>query len=960
MSGRHTPFSFGGALAARLPRLERRWHGVVFVVLALLAADTLFLLGHRALRNMPGLGDWARVGSVFYQGAVLLHSAIGLALAALVVVFVAVHVPWALRRANRLWLLALTGAVTLGGYAFLTWSGYFFLVHAKSEGNRWLYWGHMAVAAGFLVAYAVHRLFAAGRLPRPQLAGLFAPAALVAAALLAADTTGVIETLSAPPPPRAPLQSVADAAGFAPASGMNASSPFFPSVISLASGARRTNTNSILGPIDASLAVDVRDEVEQRGFAKTRLIGAESCQRCHADIVAQWSQSAHRFSSFNNPFYVASVEPLRRKDEAPNAFIRQHIDTYGFRAVRTGLIKSQWCAGCHDPALLFEGRMRADVDRGDVKAQAGLTCLACHRIKDIPGHTGSANYVWDDQYEDPYIFASSLGGGLAAQIHDLYLKANPEQHKADMLKPVMRESLFCSTCHKVSLEAPLNEYRYVRGQDEWDMWHDSGVALNAARTFYQPPKARECQACHMPLENAVLGDVAAKGGKVLSHRFAAANTGLPFLRGDKDMVARTEAFMRDKLRVAFGGLRVGTTVSLSTEQPDASVEVPAGATAELAVVVRNLGVGHTFPGGTNDSNEGWVEITVADANGRPLVQAGAVSEDGEVTGNTRIYNTVFVDRFSNRITRRNAQDIAALVYTAVIPPGSADLVRFQVPLAALPADAQHLSVTARLLWRKFNRAFSEFARTTEGKSFSAMPADLPITELAKATAELTVVRGDGRSTLALHTTGPDIPAAQRPTVTHDYGIGLLLQGDTVAGRSVLERLVHEHPDCANCLRSLARLYITDRDFAAGRTALEEHERRWPGDPQGAWMWAGLLRGEGDDAAALDALKRVTEVYPGDREAWRLTMEISYRSGKWREAADAAAKILEIDPEDATAHYYAMLSWRSLGDAGRAKYEEAAYHYYQRNESAQQTTLAFRQRDPVSNFEAQPIRVYELR
>ncbi len=34
---------------------------------------------------------------------------------------------------------------------------------------------------------------------------------------------------------------------------------------------------------------------------------AASCATCHPDVAAQWSQSAHRFASFNNPYYAVSA-----------------------------------------------------------------------------------------------------------------------------------------------------------------------------------------------------------------------------------------------------------------------------------------------------------------------------------------------------------------------------------------------------------------------------------------------------------------------------------------------------------------------------------------------------------------------------------------------------------------------------------------------------------------------------
>jgi hypothetical protein len=946
-------------LTVKLPPSQKRLHSLAFVVLALLSADTLFLLAHRGLRQFGEGRDWGRSATALYQASVFLHSIIGYALAALLVVFLARHLPAVLMRLRRRWWLLASGIVIVGGYGFLAYSGTYFFLHSKKPDTDWLYWSHMGVGGGFLLLYVVHLLFGAGALPRRPTFGLLGAAAAMAALLLVVEQAGRLATETPPVAPPA-LASAADANGFAPYSGMNTARPFFPSPVAMASGAAQIDTAAIIGQSEPDLAEKVREEVQKIGYARTRLIGAEGCARCHADTVKQWSSSAHRFSSFNNPFYFASVDPLRKLDGHDNAFVEQHLKQYGFQGVKTGQIRSQWCAGCHDPALLFDGKMRVDVDRGDYKAQAGLTCLACHQMKDVPNHNGSGGYVWDDTFRDKYLFADS-NAGIMSEIHDLYLKANPEQHKADMLKPVFRTGQYCSTCHKVSLEKPLNQYRYVRGQDEYDNWHDSGMTWSAARTFYQPKQPVQCQTCHMPLVDAPLGDLAAKAGKIKSHYFTAVNTALPFIRGDKEMLARTEEFMRTgKVRISIAGLRSGDRIATTTEAADATLDIGADHKPELNVVVRNLGVGHTFPGGTNDSNEGWIEITVQDQDGRPLMRAGGVDAEKRVVQNTRIYNAVFVDRFSNRIERRNAQDISALVYAAVIPPSSSDTARFCIPLDGIPAEVGKVKVTARVLWRKFNRTFSEFVRGAEPREFAETGADLPITEMAAASGTLAIDRRAGGATLALHADNPGVPAEQRYLVTHDYGVGLLLQGDTVIARKVMEDLVARHPECPNCTRTLARVYLIDRDYAAARKVLDQHEQRWPNDAQGAWLWADLLRAEGKDDDAIKALKRVAEIYPRDREAWRVMQELDYRDGRFAEAVDASGHVIDIDPEDATAHYYAMLARRAMGDEAGAKFEESAYRYYQRDESAQQMTLNFRKRDDAVNFASQMIRVYELR
>src|SRR6476659_3642674 len=65
------------------------------------------------------------------------------------------------------------------------------------------------------------------------------------------------------------------------------------------------------------------------------------CAGCHPDVAAQWAASAHRFSSFDNPYYRVSVEQFRAERGKP---------------------ASRFCAGCHEPVLLSTGAVDGEVD----------------------------------------------------------------------------------------------------------------------------------------------------------------------------------------------------------------------------------------------------------------------------------------------------------------------------------------------------------------------------------------------------------------------------------------------------------------------------------------------------------------------------------------------------------------------------------------------------------------------
>ncbi|MFM7150770.1 MAG: hypothetical protein ACKO23_13090, partial [Gemmataceae bacterium] len=86
----------------------------------------------------------------------------------------------------------------------------------------------------------------------------------------------------------------------------------------------------------------------------------EYCKKCHEDVYNDHFHSAHKFSSFNNPAYLASVRETRKKSLERDGQVRG----------------SRWCAGCHDPVPFFSGAFDNPNydDVNDPTAHAGITC----------------------------------------------------------------------------------------------------------------------------------------------------------------------------------------------------------------------------------------------------------------------------------------------------------------------------------------------------------------------------------------------------------------------------------------------------------------------------------------------------------------------------------------------------------------------------------------------------------
>ena len=935
-------------------------------------ANTAYLLLNRAA---DGLGiDFFSAGNTsipaLFQAMVLSHTAAGSLLVVLMLLFGFLHLPRVWRMYRKESGLSGTGFMVIGAVLGIT--GLFILTSAASRENDWAWWTHVVCGILAPVGYFLHRLSSRGNKPEKttlawfgKLAGSLLLVALVGHGFTNKEVILTEEAL------KAREQGLHEGPGardrdvskflddsFVPSGFIPPESPFFPSGVTTSTGGHlpsRIITRGELG--DETI---FQDDLQKYGFVQNTSIGAETCERCHQDIVKQWEGSAHRFASFNNPFYEATITDLRKGTSGNNVWVEKHMREFsGFDKEAVGMVKSKFCSGCHDPALMLAGDMDRPIDRNRPEAQAGLTCLACHAIDKIHGKVGNANYNLADEQEDPYIFPNAKEGSLGAFLHDAAIKAKPNVHKQQFMGPVFSTSEYCLTCHKVSIPESINNYRWLRGQDEYDNWHDSGISQNASRTFYLPPAKRVCQDCHMPPEPAPLGDLAAVNGTVRSHRFLAVNTALPFIRGDTATLRRTEEFMQnEKLGVDIMAITLeGAADPIMAPKKD-GLQLLAGKRVTVDVVVRNKGVGHTFPGGTNDSNEGWLEFSLKDKEGNTLMISGQIGDYGHLDSMAHVYKVVFVNENSNIIHRRDAQNIRVNVFTNVIGPGTADIAHysFEIPEAFV---GKQLAMQARLLWRKFDRRYLEFAfkANPEGfKRFNDIP-DLPVTEIAADHLDFTVV---DKETLFAHGPANPEPFSNADWMRfNDYGIGLLLENDTRGATRAFQVVGRLQPDRLDGPLNLAKTALNEGDLKTAYQYLQTCEEIKKGDPQAAWVWGRVRQEDGMYEDAIAAYNYVLKTFPEDRAAWRQLGRTYYLDQQYEKSMESYNQVLAIDPEDREAYYHLSLNYRALGKNEEADIMEKAFRYYQIDESAAETARKFRLKDPGANLMAQDIRIHML-
>ncbi len=712
---------------------------------------------------------------------------------------------------------------------------------------------------------------------------------------------------------------------------------------------------------------------------------SQACQRCHPDIYEQWSSSAHKFSSFNNQWYRKSIEYMQ--------------DVVGVRP-------SKWCAGCHDPALLFSGMfdtpVRELIDKPE--AHAGLGCVMCHSVATVKSTMGQGDYT----VEYPALAQLAASKNKVVQaLHDFLVYVNPEPHRRTFLKPFVRSQTadFCSSCHKVHLDTHVNNYRWIRGFNDYDTWQASGVSGFGARSFYYPPKSQRCVDCHMPVQDS--HDAGNIDGKIHSHRFPGANTALPTVNGDsKQMDAVVKFLQNNILSVDIFGLSPARKVKSSTgassgpqlattfavgEEGDVGVAatdvelapltapinrveavVRPGETYKVDVVVRTRKIGHFFPGGTVDAFDVWLELQATDDTGRVIFWSGMVGEGGKgpVEKGAHFYRSLQLDGDGNPINKRNAWSTRSLAYVRLIPPGAADTVHYRM---TIPKNVTgRINLKARLHYRKFAWWNTQFAFAGERALGTAAPTkdydngvwtftgdtskvsgpvksipDLPIVTLAESNATLIVDPSRPEKTLT-HVESSDWER------WNDYGIGLLLQGDLKGAVAAFTRATEADPKNPDGFVNIGRARVQEGDLEGARAALDKAIALSPNLSRAHFFYSRVLRGEGKYDDALAHLSEVIAQYPRDRVVRNDAGRILFLQKKYAEAIREFEYVLTIDPEDLQAHYNLMLCYNGLGQQDRAEEHQKRYLRFKADESAQAITGPFRISHPEDNNERQAI------
>jgi Flp pilus assembly protein TadD len=660
---------------------------------------------------------------------------------------------------------------------------------------------------------------------------------------------------------------------------------------------------------------------------------SDACQRCHADIYKQWDSSMHHFSSFNNQWYRKSIEYMQEV---------------------AGVRSSKWCAGCHDPALLYSGLfdtpIKQIVDRPE--ARAGLGCMMCHSIVEVKSTMGQGDFFLE--YPKLHEMAASENP-LVRKLHDFVVRLNPEPHRRTFLKPFMRADTaeFCSSCHKVHLDVPVNHYRWIRGFNEYDNWQASGVSGQGARAFYYPKSPMNCADCHMP--QVPSNDEGNVDGLVHSHRFPGANTAVPMANQDQAQYEFAKKFLQDKqlsvdifaispagkeanapARSEMGKTELSTTFAVGEESDTLLPKGPSGEVRPITapidrtdaavrkgddvrvdVVVRTRKVGHFFPGGTVDAFDVWLELQATDEKGQAIFWSGRVEDEGKgpVEPGAHFYRSLQIDGHGNPINKRNAWATRSVVYVHLIPPGAADTAHFRLHIPENAGDK--ITLHAKLNYRKFTWFNTHF-------SFAGV--------------EQSTIR-------------PNTPLTNRIKTTPDYDDReWAFNGDTskVSGdlKAIPDLPITVVAEDTRTLRVLPRGVAVPEPKT---TSTKEDWTRWNDYGIGLFL-------QGDLKAAAAAFEKIAEADPQNPDGWTNIGRALLQEGDTAGARTVLEKSLAINPQLARTNYFYARTLKEDGDyAGAMAHLQTVLAQFPRdrvvrNELGRVLFLQKRYADAVKEFE----------
>ena len=638
---------------------------------------------------------------------------------------------------------------------------------------------------------------------------------------------------------------------------------------------------------------------------------AEYCAHCHDEAYRQWRQSLHS-NAFRTPFYRTSVNIL--------------IRTKGIEFARH-------CDSCHNPVGVVAGALTTNSPIDRSFDRDGLTCMTCHSIQRVQSTLGNGSFVMGV----PAVMVDENGNRIPGEVPFGDILEHPERHSKAVMRDLLHQPEFCSACHKANLPPLLNEYKWIRAFSAYDEWQNSKFSQRNPLTFYTADFTT-CQNCHMPRKPTVLHDYGAKNGTLVSHRWLAGNTAVPFYYGFDEQLDKTIEFLKSGnfLNVDIFALKIGGRDELTAPLGLVSYKLPPLERVEADVVIQNKNIGHSFIPEVRDLYEAWVEFTVNDASGAEIYHSGYLQPDGSLDTRAHSFTNRPVDSTGSFVDNHKVFMIHSTAYDNTVQAGRSALVRYQFEV---PAEAKGpLTVTARVNYRHLRQSY---LNNIFGKDHPLYP----VVEIAQQTRQLNI--GDN---LPVTSQANENPEWMR---WNNLGIGYLDQLQYSDALNAFEQVTRLRPDYKDGFINVGITYIEWEKYSEARASLEKALALHADDARALYYLALVERRERHTDAEVADLQKVVQQYPESRDA-RRELGISYaQQDRLDEALEQFKALQGIDPDDVAAHYNLAILYRRKGDKPRAAREASLYAIKRIDPGAPTYSLEFLRRHPEISIESVP-------
>ncbi len=415
-----------------------------------------------------------------------------------------------------------------------------------------------------------------------------------------------------------------------------------------------------------------------------------TCGGCHPQQFEDWKGSMHE-QSFRDPIYLGELV-LAIKDVGEG-------------------IRNQ-CEGCHTAAATVSGLgpkrgEKLDMSKLTDLAKAGVSCDVCHSIKrhthwDTPSHEPeNGSYVLSPGYKDkngnnvrtkygPFPPYDGCGGGFHECIESpLHLRAE-----------------LCGGCHQV-----FHYKEHFPIEHTYNEWKKGIYSI----------KGIQCQDCHMvdiPTFIRSADTFQKPKRSEYRHFFNGANFTMYYLdklRAEKMGDAKLAANAQNKYEMAVARLQAAAEMEITPIYDE------DGLLTKIKVRIWNKRCGHALPTSLTNVREMWMEVVATDETGKEILKSGFIKEDGELDGNTYMFNSEGMD-IDQQFTADPWKLVSFTRHDIIPPKGYKDV--YYSSLTNLHDDAHEHTLTFHAKLR-FRVAGQKLAT----KILSNMPAGFDLGEI---------------------------------------------------------------------------------------------------------------------------------------------------------------------------------------------------------------------------------------